>query len=125
MQVDLISSKLMCQRIRKFVGSWQEIIIAAGKEYGERGRMFAVLHQPKTLKGSTEACENLLKQAGLGIDRVLQMTRQGRTLSGLRAAIALEYNWLETDVCPNFLKEGVCSEEGCTLKHKIPEKVSG
>lgn len=111
------------KEIRKLRGEWPEILTAAGNKFGERGRVMAILRQPRVKKESIAACVNILEDAGFSVDRVLQVTQQARTLSGLRAAINLAYRSLEENVCPNFFKEGKnnCRKGGCRLRHKIPK----
>jgi len=111
------------KEIRKLRGEWLEILTVAGNKFGERGRAMAILRQPRVKKESVAACVNILEDAEFSVDRVLQVTQQARTLSGLRAAINFVYTCLEENVCPNFFKEGKsnCRKGGCRLTHKVPK----
>ena len=114
----------MSREIRRWRDlSWDEIIVAAGERFGESGRMFALLHRPTSVHRTMELCEGSLEDAGLGVEQILRITEQKRNIRGLQKAIALVRDWVKADVCPNFLKEGVCSEKDCQLKHELPQKV--
>jgi len=119
MTTSIKSGKSMTKEIRWLLGSWLDIENAAIKIFGERGRIMAILNRPTTLK-SLGGCKSLLEQAGFNVDRVTSMTQQNQTIKGLRLAMFTICEWIEADVCPNFLKEDACNEVDCELKHELP-----
>lgn len=118
--VEFLSGSEISKRVgRRSQGSWQEVAGDAEKQYGERGRMLAILQRPMSLQWSVLACENLLREAGFDVNWIVKITRQGLTLKGLRLAIQGARVLLEQDVCPAYLKSGRCRRKSCALHHCV------